>query len=61
MFDFVSDKKTITIILVILLLISLSRIGTDGILRLLLTLPGLLIALTFHEFAHAYAADKLRR
>ena len=25
----------------------------------LLTLPGVIIAITFHEFAHAYAADKL--
>ncbi|MGN1327499.1 MAG: site-2 protease family protein [Clostridia bacterium] len=26
---------------------------------LLLTLPGVIIAITFHEFAHAFAADKL--
>ena len=61
MFNFMSDKKTITIILVVLLLLWLVRAGTGGILDLLLTIPGLLIALTFHEFAHAYAADKLRR
>ena len=59
MFDFMSDKKTITIILVVLLLLWLVRAGTGGVLNLLLTVPGLLIALTFHEFAHAYAADKL--
>ena len=29
------------------------------ILSLILTLPGLLIAMTFHEYAHAYAAVKL--
>ena len=61
MFDFMSEKKTIVIILVVLLLFSLMRAGTEGILSILLSLPGLLIALTFHEFAHAYAADKLRR
>ena len=29
------------------------------LVNLLLTVPGVLIAITFHEFAHAYAADKL--
>ena len=59
MFNFAFDKKTITIILVVMLLIWLMSAGTGGILNLLLTIPGVLIALTFHEFAHAYAADKL--
>ena len=59
MFNFAFDKKTITIILVVMLLIWLISAGTGGILNLLLTIPGVLIALTFHEFAHAYAADKL--
>ena len=36
-------------------------VGTGELLNILLTLPGVLIAITFHEFAHAYAADKLRR
>ena len=31
----------------------------DGLLSLLLTLPGVIVAITFHEFAHAYAAYKL--
>ena len=31
----------------------------DNLLVLLLTIPGVLIAITFHEFAHAWAADKL--
>lgn len=25
----------------------------------MLTLPGVIIAITFHEFAHAFAADRL--
>lgn len=29
------------------------------LVALLLTLPGVIIAITFHEFAHAFAADKL--
>ena len=32
---------------------------TSRLLNLLLTVPGLLVAITFHEFAHAFAADKL--
>ena len=61
MFNFAFDKKTITIILVIILGLWLVNTGTNGILELLLTIPGVLIAITFHEFAHAFAADKLRR
>ena len=59
MFNFMFDKKTITIILAIILGLWLISAGTDGILNLLLTIPGVLIALTFHEFAHAYAANRL--
>lgn len=59
MFNFAFDKRTIIIILVVMLGIWLITSGTQGILGLLLTIPGVLIALTFHEFAHAYAANKL--
>ena len=31
----------------------------SAIVSLLLSIPGILIAITFHEFAHAYVADKL--
>ena len=31
----------------------------DYILSLLLALPGIVIAISFHEFAHAWMADKL--
>ena len=33
--------------------------GGFNLLSLLLTIPGVLIAITFHEYAHAFAADKL--
>ena len=33
--------------------------NTGELLNLLLTLPAVLIAITFHEFAHAFAADKM--
>lgn len=31
----------------------------NSILNIILMIPGMLIAFTFHEFAHAYVADKL--
>ena len=55
------DKKTIIIVLVVMLLLWIANSGADGILELLYTIPGILIALTFHEYAHAFAAVKLRR
>ncbi len=59
MFNFAFDKRTITIILAVMLVLWLLSAGTSGVLNLLLTIPGVLIALTFHEFAHAWAANKL--
>ena len=59
MFSFNFDNRMLYIILAVLALVSIVSLGTSGILSLLLTLPGVIIAITFHEFAHAYAADKL--
>ena len=58
---FGSNRKIIYGIIIAMALITLLNSATsDGaILGLLLTLPGVLLAMTFHEFAHAYAADKL--
>ena len=33
--------------------------NTNALLSLLISLPAVLIAITFHEYAHAFAADKL--
>lgn len=46
---------------IILLIMIISNIMTGGVnlLSLVLSLPGVLIAITFHEFAHAFAADRL--
>ena len=46
---------------IILLIMVISNIMTGGVslLGLLLSLPGVLIAITFHEFAHAFAAVEL--
>lgn len=48
-------------ILVILIMENLQTYFTNSgsILELLLSIPGLLIAITFHEFAHAWVADRL--
>ncbi|MBQ3414236.1 MAG: site-2 protease family protein [Clostridia bacterium] len=61
MFSFSNDKKIIYILVAIMVIRNLSYYAnTEGaIISLLLTIPGLLIAITFHEFAHAFAADKL--
>ncbi len=59
MFNF--DKRILYVILGIFVLRSIvyRLTSTDSMLILLVTLPAILIAITFHEFAHAFAADKL--
>lgn len=59
MFGFNFDKKTLYIIIGILVLISLISYGTDGIFDLMLSIPAVLLAITVHEFGHAFAAYKL--
>lgn len=58
MFNFAFDNKMLYIFLGIMVLFSIMSGGID-LLSLLLTLPGVIIAITFHEFAHAFAAYKL--
>lgn len=53
------DRKTITIVLLVLLVMQALNSGTAGILATLFLIPGVLIAITFHEYAHALAAYKL--
>lgn len=55
------DRKYLYIMMGIFVLIGLTRYLTDTseLITLLLTIPAVLIAITFHEFAHAFAADKL--
>lgn len=52
------DTKTILMILLLLAVFNLFRGGFD-LLGTLMMLPGLILALTFHEFAHAKMADRL--
>ena len=55
------DKRIIYIVLGIMIISGIASYinDTNSLLNLLLTIPGILIAITFHEFAHAFVADKL--
>lgn len=55
------DKRILYAIMVIMIIWGLAGYLTDinSLLGLLYTIPGVLIAITFHEFAHAIVADKL--
>ena len=59
MFNF--DKRILYLILGIFVLSNIiDRLTSlNSVLTLLISLPAILIAITFHEFAHAFAADKL--
>ncbi len=61
MFNFSFDKRIIYIILGIMVLsMVVQYLANPGMLFLLLiSVPGVLIAITFHEFAHAFVADRL--
>lgn len=59
MFGYGVDKRVIYIVLAILVIISFASMSKLEWINLLITLPAVIIAITFHEFAHAYAADKL--
>lgn len=57
MFGF--DRKALYIVLIILVVFSIASMSAGEWLNILLTLPAVIIAITFHEFAHAFVADKL--
>ena len=59
MFGYGLDRKTIYTILIVLVIISLFSMSRAEWLNILLTLPAVVIAITFHEFAHAWMANKL--
>lgn len=61
MFGFNFDRRTLIIIIAVMAVAWLVTAGTGEILSILLSIPGVIIAMTFHEFAHAFAATKLRR
>ena len=55
------DKRIIYIIIAVLVVSAVIQYAQNPmeLVALLLTIPGVIIAITFHEFAHAFAADKL--
>lgn len=57
MFSF--DKRAVYIILAVIVVMNIVNMGTAGLLSLLLTIPGVIIAISFHEFAHAWMAVRL--
>lgn len=57
MFSF--DKRVLYVILAVLVVTSLASMTSGAWLNLLLTLPAVVIAITFHEYAHAWMADRL--
>ena len=59
MFGYGVDRRAIGILFIILIAMSLVSMGSEGWINLALTLPSVIIAITFHEFAHAKAADVL--
>lgn len=59
MYGFGFDRKTLYIIMAVLIGLTLINMGSFNIIITLLTLPGVILAMSFHEFAHAFAADRL--
>ena len=57
MFSF--DKRFVYVIIAIFAISFLAGMTGEKLLALVLTIPGVIIAITFHEYAHAKAADKL--
>ena len=53
------NQRAINILILVLVVLSFASMSSGDWLYLLLTLPPVIIAITFHEFAHAYAADRL--
>ena len=59
MFGYGVDRRAIGILFIILIVWFLASMTPEGWINLLLTLPAVIVAITFHEFAHAKAADML--
>lgn len=58
MFNIGFDKKTLYIFLGVLLLVNILT-GGRSLESIIFALPGVIVAMTFHEFAHAWVATKL--
>lgn len=56
---FFEDKRFVYLILAVFVITGLMGMTRESLLGILLTLPAVLVAITFHEFAHAFVATKL--
>ena len=52
------NRNIIYGLLIILAIWSLTSMGVQGWISILITLPAVIVAITFHEFAHAWTANK---
>ena len=61
MFNFSFDRRAIYILIAIIILSSIVNYmnNPESFFWLIVSIPGVLIAITFHEFAHGYVASKL--
>ena len=59
MFGFNVDRRAIYVFIAIILILTIMNLGSFNIVITLLTLPGVVLAMSFHEFAHAFVAFKL--
>ena len=53
------DRRTLYIVLALVAVAYLATAGTAFWVEILCTLPAVVIAISFHEFAHAWVADRL--
>lgn len=58
MFGYGVDKRVIYILLAVLVFYSLISMSAEAWLSIIITLPAVIVAITFHEYAHAKMADK---
>ena len=61
MYNFSLDKRVIYVVIAIMVIITLTNLITNpgSLFMLLASAPGVLISITFQEFAHGYVAYKL--
>lgn len=61
MFNFSFDKRIVYVIIAVMVITTVADYITNpsALFALLASIPGVLIAITFHEFAHGFAAYKL--
>ncbi|MBR3152838.1 MAG: site-2 protease family protein [Clostridia bacterium] len=59
MFGYNFDRRSLFILMGVMIVLTLISLGTSSIITTILTLPGVVLAISFHEFAHAFAADRL--